>query len=291
MDGFEWVVIDTETNGLSSPVHVVEIAARRMRGWERSDEGFGRLINHGVPIDPQATAVHGYTNEYVRKWGEDPLEVYEELRLYIEDRPIVAYNLSFDERVLTREWERLGIPAIGTRGFCALRLAKRLLDPSPAGNHQLQTLKTHFGLPDRKAHSALGDVETTIDLMESVLWPIARSQGLSNWEDIRGLADRKPSSARSASRKRPAANSNPKVSRPVSGQITGVNRSSDSGPRGTRENETVNITFDKNAEYNQNKILNSKSVLEKKPNIEKSDNFVILLAVIFFLFLIIFLWR
>lgn len=220
MDGFEWVVIDTETNGIGSPIHVIEIAAWHMRGWERAGEGFRRLINHGVSIDPRATMVHGYTKEYVSKWGEDPIKVYTDLRQYIEGRPIVAYNLPFDERVLTEEWARLGIPAIGTRGFCALRLTRRLLDQNPAGDYKLQTLKAHFGLPDRKAHSALGDVETTIDLIESILAPIARSRGLSNWEDLSSLAHEKSSSTRSTPRKRTQADPSRNVIRPISDQIS-----------------------------------------------------------------------
>jgi DNA polymerase III epsilon subunit-like protein len=260
MDGFEWVVIDTETNGIGSPIHVIEIAAWHMRGWERAGEGFRRLINHGVSIDPRATMVHGYTKEYVSKWGDDPIKVYNDLRQYIEGRPIVAYNLPFDERVLTEEWARLGIPAIGTRGFCALRLTRRLLDQNPAGDYKLQTLKAHFGLPDRKAHSALGDVETTIDLIESILAPIARSRGLSNWEDLSSLAHEKSSSTRPTPRKRTQADPNRNVIRPISDQISEAEISIGTGR--IHSNNKLNISSSKIGDY-----------INPSEHVSKIDNF------------------
>ncbi len=35
MHGTDWLLIDIETTGIMPPVFVVEIAAQRMRGWER----------------------------------------------------------------------------------------------------------------------------------------------------------------------------------------------------------------------------------------------------------------
>ena len=70
--------------------------------------------------------------------------------------PVVAYNLEYDwHKVLLPEWKRLGIPQIGIPGFCALKLAQRLLDPVPAGNHKLQTLRQYYRLPENGAHTAL----------------------------------------------------------------------------------------------------------------------------------------
>ena len=82
------------------------------------------------------------------------------------------------------EWLRLGIEPIGVSGFCALRLAQRLLDPVPAGNCKLQTLRQFYRLPERGAHTALGDAETVWDLMVNVLQPIAERRGLRSWSDI-----------------------------------------------------------------------------------------------------------
>ncbi len=78
----------------------------------------------------------------------------------------------------------MGIAPIGRAGFCALRLAQRLLDPVPAGNCKLQTLRQYYRLPERGAHTALGDVGTVSDLFATVLRPIAEQRGLATWEQL-----------------------------------------------------------------------------------------------------------
>ncbi len=60
-----WLIVDTETDGVRWPIHAVEIAAQRMRGWRRGGEPFSILLNHDVPIDPGAQAIHGYSREYL----------------------------------------------------------------------------------------------------------------------------------------------------------------------------------------------------------------------------------
>ena len=97
----------------------------------------------------------------------------------------MAYNLAYDiDAVLIPEWKRLGIAPIGIKGFCALRLSQRLLDPVPAGNCKLQTLRQYYRLPERGAHTALGDVETVADLMANVLRPVAEARDLTTWDSI-----------------------------------------------------------------------------------------------------------
>jgi hypothetical protein len=69
-----------------------------------------------------------------------------------------------------------------------MRLAQRLIDPVPAGNHKLQTLRQFYRLPERGAHTALGDVETVADLMAGVLRPLAEERGLNRWSDLAAFA-------------------------------------------------------------------------------------------------------
>lgn len=181
----DWVLIDTETTGLAAPIFVVELGAQRMRGWEPDGPGFRRLLNQNLDIPPEASRVHGYTREILERDGDPAGAVYRDFASYAGGLPIVAYNLEYDlDEVLTPEWKRLGIKPIGPPGFCALRLAQRLLDPVPAGNCKLQTLRQYYRLPERGAHTALGDVETVVDLLASVLRPIARNRHLETWTDI-----------------------------------------------------------------------------------------------------------
>ncbi len=180
-----WVLLDTETTGFKAPIYVVELAAQTMRGWMPEGPPFQRLLNHNADIPPEASRVNGYTREILERDGEPPIDVYQAFADYVDGRPLVAYNLRYDlDNVLRPEWQRLGISPIGCPGFCALRLTQRLLDPVPAGNHKLQTLRQFYRLPQRGAHTALGDVETVVDLMQQVLRPLAEARGLDTWEAI-----------------------------------------------------------------------------------------------------------
>lgn len=185
MDDDYWILIDTETTGIKAPIHVVDLAAQLMKGWKPEGKPFQKLINTAGYISPEASRIHGYTKEILERDGFPPLDVYDEFSRYCSDHPLVSYNLEYDyDKVLIPEWDHLGIPPIGPRGFCALRLAQRLLDPVPAGNCKLQTLRQFYKLPERGAHSALGDVLTVIDLFKRVLKPIAERKKLQSWSDI-----------------------------------------------------------------------------------------------------------
>ena len=133
---------------------------RRARGAENARLGangapFRRLLNQNVDIPPEASRIHGYTREILERDGFPAHDVYHDFSAYVGTLPLVAYNLRYDlDEVLKPEWKRLGIDPIGTVGFCAMRLAQRLLDPVPAGNCKLQTLRQFYRLPERGAHTA-----------------------------------------------------------------------------------------------------------------------------------------
>lgn len=185
------MIVDTETNGLLSPVYVLEIAAQRMRGWEPEGEPFRVLLNHDVPIDPGAEAVHGYSREYLRQHGEDPYRAHAAFHAYAGGLPVVAYNLAFDwGRVLAPEYQRLGVPASGTKGFCAMTLARRVIDETP--NHRLDTLKYHFRLGDERSHRGLNDVMTTVRLFQRVLRDRLEEAGIVGFDRIARFSRKTP---------------------------------------------------------------------------------------------------
>ena len=184
-----WILLDAETTSHMKPINAVELAAQKMQGWERDGKSFQCLLNHGCEIPAEASREHGYTREILERDGSPPAEVYGEFAAYAGSLPVVAYNLEYDwDKVLLPEWKRLGISQSGVPGFCALNLAQRLLDPVPAGNCKLQTLRQYYRLPENGAHTALGDVLTVIDLMQQVLRPLAEKRGLDTWEKIVAFA-------------------------------------------------------------------------------------------------------
>lgn len=185
MNGTRWILFDTETTGFSEPIFVVELAAQRMCGWQPDADPFRKLLNQNEDIPVETSRVHGYTREILERDGEPPEQVYRAFAEYVGDLPLVSFNLEYDlEEVLKPEWKRLHVSPIGRPGLCALRLAQRLLDPVPAGNCKLQTLRQYYRLPERGAHTALGDVQTVVDLFANVLRPIAEHRGLDTWDKL-----------------------------------------------------------------------------------------------------------
>jgi len=185
MHGTDWILIDTKPTGTVLPDFILDVAAQRMRGWERIGESFRRLLNHNIDISSQVSRTQGYTREILERDGEPPHRCYAELREYVADFPVVSYDLEYDwDNRLIPEWRRLGIAPIGRRGLCALLLAQRLLDPLPTGNCKLQTLRQYYRLPYRGAQTALGDVDTAADLLHVVLRPKAEALGLETWDKV-----------------------------------------------------------------------------------------------------------
>ncbi len=191
MKNEEWLVVDTETNGLCPPIFTLEIAAQRMIGWEPAGEPFRILLNHDVPIDPAAQAVHGYSREFLREEGEDPLLAHKAFHAYAGDLPLVAYNVSFDwDRVLLPEYRRLRVPIAGARGFCAMTLARRVIHET--GNHRLETLKNHFKFSSGPSHRGLNDVMSVVALFRGVFRERLEPSGIVGFDSVARFSRKTP---------------------------------------------------------------------------------------------------
>lgn len=194
MNSEPWCIVDTETSGLSLPIYTVEIAAQKMRGWEKDGEPFRVFLNHNVPIEPMAEAVHGYSQEFLKKEGLDPFEAHGLFKAYVSDLPLVSYNLSFDwNRVLEPEYTRLNISPAGRRGFCAMTLTRRVIKDVP--NYRLETLKDHFQLSKNRSHRGRQDVETLFELMTNVMALRLYTAGIIGFEKVQEFSTKKPLSA------------------------------------------------------------------------------------------------
>lgn len=178
-----WVLVDTETDGLEAPIHAIEVAAQRFRGLQPLGDPLRVFINHGIEIPLAATAVHGYTTEFIEEHGISPQAAYQQIGDYISGAPIAAHYLGFDwNRVLAPEWERLGITPLGQRGFCTWKLAKRSLPEFPT--HKLDYLRDQFGLACSRAHSALGDIESVADLLLRIVFPRLINKGMTTLDEV-----------------------------------------------------------------------------------------------------------
>jgi DNA polymerase-3 subunit epsilon len=176
----EWTLIDTETTGLFAPIHVVEVAAVRMRGWEPTGETYQAFLDHDIEIPGEAEAIHGYDRAFLRRHGAAPREVHRAFRDFLGQRPICAHNLSYDlDRCLLPEWSRLSVGTAHVRGFCTVKLARRTLPELKFHGMGLLTRKYHLTRP--KAHAALADAQATAQLVSQVLAPRLRGTAFEDF--------------------------------------------------------------------------------------------------------------
>lgn len=111
---------DTETTGPDPEDARIVTAALVVRGGGRPDQMFTWLVNPGVPIPEEASAIHGITDAMVQADGMDPKVALEEIAAKLAaglnyGMPIVAFNLSFDWTVLDRDLRRNGLATMDER--------------------------------------------------------------------------------------------------------------------------------------------------------------------------------
>jgi DNA polymerase-3 subunit epsilon len=167
------VAFDVETTGVDVETERIVTAAvitlkpnAAGQPWEVKPTTW--LINPGIEIPAEATAIHGISTEQVRSNGAAPVEALEEIAGQLVWRlaqrwALVGFNLAFDLTILDRELRRHALPPMD------MRLGKRVapcvdpyvldkhLDPYRRGSRKLTDLCAHYGVTLDTAHDASAD--------------------------------------------------------------------------------------------------------------------------------------
>ena len=159
-------VIDFETTGISPTGgdRATEVAIVLVEGG-RVVERFQSLMNAGVRISAFIEAYTGISNEMIRT--APPAEaVMAEASRFVDGRPMVAHNASFDRRFWMAEMERVDRPAEEPFA-CTLLLSRRLYPEAP--NYRLGSLASYHALPSSgRAHRAMADAEVAAALLGQI---------------------------------------------------------------------------------------------------------------------------
>lgn len=164
---------DTETTGVDVFSDRI-ISASLIKKGPRILDVKNWVVDPGIPIPPEASAVHGITDEFVAVHGEPVLEVFNSLAneiayAFSEEIPLVAFNIGFDLQILQNELTRLELPRLEQRFDGRLRplldplVLDRALDPYRKGPRTLGALVDHYGLPDLGMLHA-SDIDTMLAL-------------------------------------------------------------------------------------------------------------------------------
>ncbi len=150
-----YVAIDFETAS-HLPDSACSIGLVKMDGTGAVLDTYYSLIRPKEPqFDPICFQIHHL----------DPLDIlasptmkdlWEDIRAFIADYPLVAHNAPFDIKVLRSTLEAWGIPPLHNDYFCTLSLSRRLWKGQPS--YKLTSLASSLGW-QYDAHNALADSE------------------------------------------------------------------------------------------------------------------------------------
>lgn len=179
MSEAKYLVFDTETTGIDVfNDRIVQLFIATADSEGNLLETWEWIIDPGVEVPEEASNVHGFTTEYLRENGQDPLgaltaalDVFEEWG----ELTFVAYNLSFDLSILDSEMRRHGaIESFGqdTAGYLLFDplVVDRAKDKFRKGKRKLENVAAHYGVPfsPDEAHKADYDVEVTAKVAAAV---------------------------------------------------------------------------------------------------------------------------
>ncbi|MFD7710272.1 3'-5' exonuclease [Streptomyces sp. NPDC059785] len=208
--------VDVETDRIVSAAVVVQDAAGarpRVTRW---------LVNPGVPVPEAATAVHGLTDEHLRREGRWPSPVMDEMARSLAEqaaagRPLVVMNAPFDLTLLDRELRRHRAASLTswfeTNPLQVLdpRVLDKHLDRYRKGRRTLTDLCAHYGVTLEGAHDAAADALAALDVVRAVgrrfasrlerlspaelhtlqsVWHGAQARGLQAWFARSGSPER-----------------------------------------------------------------------------------------------------
>lgn len=164
--GENFYIIDTETTGIGKTDEVVQIGVIDKNGEVVLDT----LVRPTQRVPSGAINVHGISNEML---ADAPSfdDVYTTLSIKLAGAPLVAYNMDFDWRLLQQTVNLYKLPMlrVGKR-HCAMKQYAAFRGSWNNQRysykwHSLSSAATYEKITVVDAHSALGDVRMTLELM------------------------------------------------------------------------------------------------------------------------------
>lgn len=169
------IVLDTETTGMNRETgghfteghRIIEIGCVELVDRKLTGNHFHVYINPQQPVDPEAFAVHGISDDFL---ADKPVfkDVAQDFIDFIQDAEIIAHNAPFDVGFMNLEFAMNPATAlIRTDQICqvtdSLELAKKL---RPGQRNNLDALCKEFGIDNshRDLHGALLDAEILADV-------------------------------------------------------------------------------------------------------------------------------
>ncbi|MFF5900502.1 3'-5' exonuclease [Streptomyces argenteolus] len=163
------VAFDLETTGTDiESDRIVTAAVVAVDPDGRQPEPRTWLLDPGVTIPRQASAIHGISTRHAREHGAPAAPAIEEITAAVAETlnsgiPLVVMNARYDLSLLDRECRRYGIEPLARRlrGETSPVIDPLVLDKHVdryrKGSRNLQALCAYYGVPLDDAHNAVAD--------------------------------------------------------------------------------------------------------------------------------------
>jgi len=172
------LALDFETTGLDvledRPVSIALVVADA--NGNQLAGSFHKIVNAGVPVPDEVSAIHGLTTQLVRDNGEEAGAVISEAVDVLNDHPrlpLLIYNAPFDYPLLLVEAQRYGL-TIGHREILDPLVWSRTLFKYAPGGHTLSAVSERLGVSLDDAHDALADITAATDVGKAIAAQEAR---------------------------------------------------------------------------------------------------------------------
>ena len=177
------VVFDLETTGLfPRKDRIIEIAAVKMNP-DGSEERLEHLVNPGMPIPPETTAIHGVDDATVKDCPTFA-ELADEIYAFFEGCDIAGFNSDrYDIPCLESEFLRVGrnFSAAFVNRVDVQRIYHRM-EPRDLST----AVKFYCGRPHEGAHGALADALATRDVLAAQLARAQAAEPGDRYAELKG---------------------------------------------------------------------------------------------------------
>lgn len=158
------VVFDVESTGVNvTSDEIIQIAAIKINNKGKVIEKFEKFLKNSKSV-ASSMKVHGFTDEFLEKNGEDKGKVLEEFIEFSKDSVIVGHNVQYDINILNSELSRSNLSKAKYKGFYDTLDIYRRFYPK-LKNHKLESLSAIFKTETKPSHDAMDDILATKDLL------------------------------------------------------------------------------------------------------------------------------
>jgi DNA helicase-2/ATP-dependent DNA helicase PcrA len=158
------IVFDVESTGVDvTEDEIIQIAAVKVNRSGQVTEKFERFLRNNKSVK-NSEHVHGFSDEFLKKNGEDRNIVLKEFVKFSENAVVVGHNVQYDINILTSELQRAGLDKPKFKAFYDTLDIYRMFYPN-LPNHKLETLSRIFETENKPSHDAMDDIQATKDIL------------------------------------------------------------------------------------------------------------------------------